>query len=123
MRFRALQPYRGRTKQDMNDYLVVTLPKVIKELDVGLRNLDIQQNTNSFIKTDLVIGANTEVNIINELRDLAGNKIIPTKWAILDKVSSGTSDIARGDTAWTTDLLSLVNRGANSATVKVIFWK
>jgi len=123
VRFRTLQPYRGRNERDLNEYLVVTLPKVMRELDVGLRNLDIEQNTNSFIKVDLVIAATTEVSIVNEIRDSAGNKLIPTKWAVLDKVCTGTSDIARGDTSWTTDLLYLVNRGGTSATVKVIFWK
>jgi hypothetical protein len=123
MRFKTLQPYRGRTKEDLDQYLNITLPKLIKELDIGLRNLDIEKNTNSFIKKDIVIAATTEVSVVNELRDSAGNKLIPTKWAVLDKVCTSTSDIVRGDTAWTTDLLYLVNRGGTSATVKVIFWK
>lgn len=123
MRFKTLQQYRGTSDDEMSQYLTITLPKIIKELDVGLRNLDIAKNTNSFISTDLVLAATTEVSIVNALKDLAGNKLIPTKWTVLDKVSSGTSDIARGDTVWTRDLLHLVNRGATSATIKVIFWK
>ena len=123
MRFRSFQPYRGRSSDELISYLETVMPKLIRELDVGLRNLEIDVNTNSFVKEDLEIAASTEVSIVNEIRDSAGNKLIPTKWAILDKVSSGTSDIARGDTAWTTDLLYLQNHGANDATVKVIFWK
>lgn len=88
---------------------------LIKELAVGLKRLDFINNFESF-ETTVTIPANTEYSIRNEL------SFIPTKMLIM--LQTGNALVTSGTTAWTSDYLYLKNHsGANSAVVKVLFFK
>lgn len=91
-----------------------TLPKLVKELGVVLKDLNFIDNFTNFQVTDLTIAANTEEKIRNEIN------LIPTKMLIVKQ--TGNALVTAGDTAWSTNYVYLKNHSAtNSATVTVIF--
>lgn len=91
-----------------------TLPKLVKELGVVLKDLTFSDNFRSFQKTDLALPANTETLVRNELN------VIPSGYIIIKQ--TGNALVTAGDTEWTLNNLYLKNHDAsNAATVTVIF--
>lgn len=90
------------------------LPEELKDLEVGLKKLDFENNFSSFEVT-VTIPATSELKIENTLR--TGK--IPSKRLIVRQTGGGA--IIDGTSAWTKDALYLYNTGASPATVTVIF--
>lgn len=88
--------------------------RLVKELAVGLGDLNFADNFRSFEK-DVTIPATSEARIVNEL------SFIPTKYIITSQTGDGL--VTKGDTAWTDDLLYLKNNGSVSVTLTVVFLK
>lgn len=93
-----------------------TLPKLIKELGVVLKDISFEDNFTSFTVSDWTIPANTEDKIRNEL------PIRPSKYLIVKQ--TGNALITAGSTAWDDDFLYMKNHSAtDSATITIIFIK
>jgi len=88
------------------------LSKVVRELEIGLRNLKFTDNFQSF-ETTLVISATSEIELSNELKSK------PTKFIIVDQLGNGV--ITRSATnEWTRDKVYIYNHGAVEVTVTLI---
>lgn len=121
MRFTSFKEFKANYS-DANRYLTVELPQILRDLSTGLTHLEFDDNFISFTKV-LIIEANTEKTIQNELRDLSGNKIIPSKRLIV-RGNQYASYVQDGPTTWTVDNLYLKNYHATGdATLTVIFFK
>ena len=89
------------------------LAKIIKELSTGLRVLSFGDNFDSF-EVDLTLTAGQEIATIrNQLT------VIPNRVIVLGQ--SGNGVIAKGTTAWDSNYLSIINHGAVTVTVKLLF--
>lgn len=96
--------------------VLTTLPKLVKELGVVLKDLSFDDNFNSFTITDQALPANTEVKLRNQAQ------FRPTKYLILKQV--GNALITAGDTAWDDDFIYIKNHSAtNAATITITFFK
>lgn len=97
---------------DVVKYLSQELSGSLRDLKGGLTKLTFAENFESFEAT-AIIAAGATVEIRNQLR---GN-IIPTKRLILRQSGGGLIT----DGAWDVNYLRLVNTGASSATITVVF--
>ena len=89
------------------------ISRLVKELATGLRALTFGENFDSF-EVDITLTAGQEnATIRNQLT------IIPSR--VINLGQSGNGVIAKGTTAWTNDYLSIINHGAVSVTVKLLF--
>jgi len=102
------------TMESVLDYLKIEHSLNLRELITGLKNLDFQNNFQSFEVT-VTIPATTEIAIENKLRNA-----IPSKRLI---VRSNVAEITDGAAEWTRQFVSLKNTSATPATVTVIFLK
>ena len=89
------------------------ITRIVKELAVGLRNLDFSNNFTSFEVNDTIDSGGTII-VRNQL------DIEPTRWILLDSDSDGV--ISRG-TTWDSNYISFKNNGSISATVKIVVMK
>ncbi len=89
------------------------LPENLKDLEVGLKNLDFINNFKSF-KAVVTIPANSQASIKNLM-----TPVIPSMRLIVRQ--SGGEAIIDGTSVWTKEALYLYNTGATQATVTVIF--
>lgn len=87
--------------------------RIVKELAIGLRNLDLSNNFDSFVISDIIVSSGTII-VRNQLDSL------PTHWIVTD--TDGDGIISRGST-WDTNYLSFKNNGTIDATVKIIVFK
>lgn len=90
------------------------LYSLIKELSIGLRDLDFDNNFTSFEKT-VVIPATSEAIIRNTLT------VRPTDVINVGQVGNGL--ITKSTTEWTDTQLYMYNHGAEEVTVKLRFIK
>lgn len=91
------------------------LYSLIKELSIGLRDLDFTNNFQSFKKT-LVISATSEATLRNELTK-APNYVIITG-------QKGNGLVTKSSTnEWTDTQLYMYNNGAEEVTVDLLFIK
>jgi len=121
MRFTSFKEFKSDYSNARN-YLSVELPQTLRDLSSGLTKLNFNDNFVSFTKS-LIIAANTETTIINELRSAAGQKIIPTQRFIV-RGNEFASYVQDGATEWTADNLYLKNyHGSGVAVFTVIFFK
>lgn len=88
---------------------------LVKELSVGLRTLNFEDNFTSFEVT-VALPAATEVTIRNQLTTIPSGYIIKKK--------SNGSEVADGTTVWDANFLYLKNYdGTNATTITVVFLK
>jgi hypothetical protein len=87
--------------------------RIVKELAVGLRNLDFLSNFTSFEINDTISSGSTII-VRNQL------DVEPTRWIVLDSDSDGV--ISRG-TTWDANYISFKNNGSVEATVKIVVMK
>lgn len=93
-----------------------TLPKLVKELGVTLKDLSFDDNFDSFTVENQAIPANTEIKIRNEMQTR------PTKYLILKQ--TGNALVTAGDTAWDDNFIYMKNHdAANPATITITFFK
>lgn len=90
------------------------LPAELRDLDIGLKRLDFQNNFKSF-EAQITIGAGAEVAIQNQM-----SPIVPSK-RIIARQSAGNNVISDGNTKWDQSFVYLKNEGASSVTLTVIF--
>jgi hypothetical protein len=117
--FSALKEFRKNASSDIKsvlDYLSIELAATIRELRVGMQNLSLKDNFDSF-EVVLNIPANTEVEVVNKLTT------VPTYYLILRKDLGGLS-VSDGDQTWTQSRLYLKNQSAtDEANIIVRFFK
>lgn len=77
------------------------------------RRLSFSDNFLSF-ETVITIPGNTEVSIINRLKNT-----VPSQWIVTDIVGDGR--VSRGDTPWELTTLYLRNPTSDEVTAKVLF--
>ena len=112
MTFIAFKEFRGSIK-DVVLYLTTELKKILRDLQLGLTRLTLEDNFESF-KVNVSIPATSEVAIRNRL------DVIPSERIIL---RSDSSTVVDGDTTWNENYVFLKNTGASAANVTVIFMK
>lgn len=88
---------------------------LVKELAIGLRDLNFTDNFTSFSKT-VTISATSESQIRNELTT------IPSKYIITDQTGNGL--VTRSSsTEWNNNYLYMYNHGSNEVTLTIEFLK
>jgi len=85
-----------------------------RQLAVGLRDMSFRDNFTSS-ETTVTISAGSEARIRHSL------SIVPTRYIIVDQTGNGL--VTRGPTTWTNKYAYLINNGAESVTITVIFLK
>jgi hypothetical protein len=89
------------------------IARIVKELAIGLRNLNFSDNFTSFEVDDTITSGSTIV-VRNKLN------LEPTRWILTD--TNGDGVISRGST-WDKNYISFKNNGSISATIKIIILK
>jgi len=89
------------------------IARIVKELAIGLRNLNFSDNFTSFEVDDTITSGSTII-VRNKLT------LEPTRWILTD--TSGDGAISRGST-WDANYISFKNNGTISATIKIIVMK
>lgn len=91
------------------------LPRIVKELAIGLRALTFGDNFDSFETAELTLASGASVKVRNQL------KITPTRcilvWATGD-ANIGASNVTGED--WSNNFVYFKNYGSNSATFRMI---
>lgn len=114
MKFSGFRKLKSATTlEEVIGYLQQGLALSLGELQSGLKYLDLVDNFESF-EVRVTIPATSEISIVNKIG------IVPTKRLI---VRSNSSSIVDGDTAWTSDFVTLKNTGATDAIATVIFMR
>lgn len=86
------------------------LRRLIRELAIGLRKLDLINNFEGS-ELNIVIPASSSVSIRNPLN------FIPSRYIILSQEGNGL--ITKSTTAWTLDFLYFSNNGGSEVTAKI----
>lgn len=121
MRFALFREFRPNKAQagsligEVVNYLQVDLVRSMKDLTVGLRNLNFTDNFQSF-EVQISIDPGQELAIQNTL--VQG--LVPTK-RIVVRGGEGSESIVDGDTEWTTQFVYLKNVGTIQANATVVF--
>lgn len=89
------------------------LPRLIKELAVGLRNLDFVNNFTSFVISD-IINNNSTIIVRNNLNS--------TDLRYLITSNDGDGTISKG-TTWNNNYISFKNNGTINANVEIIVFR
>lgn len=110
--------------EDMSD-----VPSLVTELAPGLRELNLEDNVEGFLKKDLKFNPLEKKAIANEA------KFIPTKFIVVDQTGNGVisrqysaarlTDTSRMPQAkeWTESQLFLVNTGREAVIVSIYFMR
>ena len=97
--------------------LATNVYDLIEYLALGLRSIDLHENTISFIKEDLKIAAGSTVKIANPL-----NKLTPKKYLVVSQEGAGQITKAKGK-KWTNDNVYLTNNGSEQVIATIIFMR
>lgn len=115
MKFPRLREYRGLDTEELFlKYLRTDLLKTLRELTTGLSRLTLLENFESFLASDVEIGAGVEVKIRHTIGVTPSQRIIV-------RGGTGAQNIVDGDTNWDSNYVYLKNTGASSVTVSVVF--
>jgi hypothetical protein len=87
--------------------------RIVKELAVGLRNLDFSNNFDTLEISDIIDTGSTII-VRNKFNAL------PEHWIVTDNTGDGV--ISRGST-WDENYLSFKNNGTVEATVKIMVYR
>lgn len=113
-------PPKLGSKSGIIKFLEADLWMWMRDLSVGLLKMNFTENFESFRVENLLIKNGQEVAIANQLKTKANNAI-PTSRIIVRQQGNGL--VTDGTTAWTTNLLYLMNHGPDDVTISVIFFK
>ena len=91
---------------------ITTLPNLLLQLAVGLKDITIVDNFKNF-EVDVTIPATSELRIVNQF------DFIPTRYIIVSQTGNGL--ITKGTTDWSKDAVYLYNNGSVQVTAKVAF--
>jgi hypothetical protein len=94
-------------------YVQTDLYKWFRNVYAGLLKLDLVENFESFRASNIVIAAGATVEITNALRT------IPTMKLIVLQTGNGLVT----DGVWDINVLRLINNGATTVTISVIFFR
>ena len=89
------------------------LPRLIKELAVGLRNLDFTNNFTSFVIND-TIGTGSTIVVRNKLDSVDIRYIVTS--------NDGDGAITKS-TTWNNNYISFTNNGSVEADIEIIVFK
>jgi hypothetical protein len=89
------------------------LPRLIKELAIGLRNLDFTNNFTSFVISDTITSSGTIV---------VRNKLDSTDIRYIVTSNDGDGSINKS-TTWDSNYISFKNNGSVSAEVEILVFK
>lgn len=121
MKFTQFREYRDTDSSGLDktksivDYLVVDMPRWLKDLALGLTKLSFNDNFESFT-VSVTINAGQELAIRNGLR--TGN--IPNQ-RIIVRGGPGSESVVDGLQSWNSDFVYLKNVGLSAVTVTVVF--
>ena len=118
---KEFKPPHGSTPEEMfnmlTSYVEKELNLTLKELRAGLHGgLTFAHQFQSFESGDLSWTNGEEKSIRNHLGQ------VPTRWMISDAVSGKVGELSRGSTAWTKDLLYILNNGTGNITANLRFF-
>jgi hypothetical protein len=113
-------PPKLGSKAGIIKYLETDLWTWFRDLSVGLLKINFAENFESFRVENLNIKNGQEVAIPNQLKTKANNSI-PTSRIIVRQKGNGL--VTDGPTAWTSNLVYLINNGPDDVTISVIFFK
>ena len=114
MKFRSFKEFREATMDNALQFLRVDLTSTLRDLSQGLRQLNLEDNFESF-EVSTTILAGQEVQIPNRLQ------VVPTRRIIVRQ--SGNGLITDGAAAWNAQFVTLKNNGASSVTCTVVFMR
>lgn len=95
--------------------VIKDLKTLIKDLSLGLRDLNFTDNFKTFEWTGTLTASVTDYQIRHSLT------IIPTKYIIVHQ--TGNAFITAGSTAWDSNFVYMTNNTATDAVVTIIFFK
>jgi len=112
-------PPKLTNRNSVLKYLEIDIWSWLKDLSVGILNINFNDNFQSFTVQDLTIPAGVEVAINNQLSSVYPGSIPSGRLIIRQQ---GDANIIDGPTVWTQDLLYLYNPSVNDATVTILFF-
>lgn len=104
-------PPRLPFAEAVGKYVQTELYGWFRNLSTGLLKLNLVENFESFRVDDVVIAAGATTEITNDLR------VVPTSRLIVRQTGNGVVT----DGVWDLNVLRLINNGATSVTISVIF--
>ena len=116
MKFFDIKRFKGTQLKEALDYLGGELSGILRDLFIGLGNLDFIDNFNSW-RWDGTIGAGATVTITNPLGLVPRYRLVVRA----QPLAAGTVIIDDSLSTWTTDSVYLKNGGTASAAVSVVF--
>jgi hypothetical protein len=106
-------PPRLPFAESVGKYVQTELYSWFRNLSAGLLKLNLVENFESFRVDDVVIAAGATKEITNDLR------VVPTSKLIVRQTGNGLVT----DGTWDLNFLRLINNGATTVTISVIFFR
>jgi len=112
-------PPRLTNRQSYVKYLEIDLWSWLREMTTAITKINFNENFQSFIVTDIIIKAGTEVGIPNQFKNRYPG-VVPNGRIITRQ--KGDANIIDGDTEWNANTVYLRNPSSNDAVVSVLFF-